>query len=192
VVRIELRLCVGEEVRPRKGIRARWRRGPRQSGKPFEVVPHNAMFHILGRNPPQAACLGRSNAANFGTCGKCISTNEYIKIVLVLSNIPTTLQVGIGRVDSEALQLGVDGGELLSQKKRLFVASRDSSTAVAIFVLTSAAESEFVHMFRADRRNDSVRKRSCFIRFCLINDMGDARPALTFARRLRCALCEAF
>jgi hypothetical protein len=25
VIRVELRLCVGEEVRPRKGIRARWR-----------------------------------------------------------------------------------------------------------------------------------------------------------------------
>ena len=80
------------------------------------VVPHNAMFHILGRNPPQAACLGRSNAANFGTCRKRVdSTNEYIKIVLILSNI----LVGIGRL--KALQLGVDGSELLSQKKGLLL-----------------------------------------------------------------------
>ena len=28
------------------------------------------MFRILGRNSPQAARLSRSNAANFGTCGK--------------------------------------------------------------------------------------------------------------------------
>jgi hypothetical protein len=78
------------------------------------------MFHILGRNPPQAACLSRSNAANFGTCGKRVdSTNEYIKIVLILSNIPTTVQVGIGRL--EALQLGVDGSELSSQKKGLLL-----------------------------------------------------------------------
>lgn len=78
------------------------------------------MFRILGRNPPQAACLGRSNAANFGTCRKSIdSTNEYIKIVLILSNVPTTVQVGIGRL--KALQLGVDGSKLLSQKKRLLL-----------------------------------------------------------------------
>lgn len=30
------------------------------------VIPHNAMFRILGRNPPQAACL----AANIGAGGK--------------------------------------------------------------------------------------------------------------------------
>jgi hypothetical protein len=78
------------------------------------------MFRILGRNPLQAACLGRSNAANFSTCGKRIdSTNEYIKIVLILSNNPTTVQVGICWL--EALQLGVDGGELLSQKKSLLL-----------------------------------------------------------------------
>jgi hypothetical protein len=78
------------------------------------------MFRILGRNPPQAACLGRSNAANFGTCGKRVdSTNEYIKVVLILSNIPTTVHVGIGWL--EALQLGVDGSELLSEKKRLLL-----------------------------------------------------------------------
>ncbi len=29
-------------------------------------------------------------------------------------------------------------------------------------------------------------------RFCLINDMGDACPALTFTRRLRSVLCEVF
>jgi hypothetical protein len=74
----------------------------------------------VGRNPPQTACLGRSDAANFGTCGKRVdSTNEYIKIVPILSNIPTAVQVGIGRL--EALQLGVDGSELLSQKKRLML-----------------------------------------------------------------------
>jgi hypothetical protein len=78
------------------------------------------MLRILGRNPPQAACLGRSNAANFGTCGKRVdSTNEYIKIVLILNNIPTPVQVGISRL--KALQLGVDGRELLSQKKRLLL-----------------------------------------------------------------------
>jgi hypothetical protein len=37
VVRIELQLCVGEEVGPREGIRARWQWGPRQSGKPFKL-----------------------------------------------------------------------------------------------------------------------------------------------------------
>jgi hypothetical protein len=78
------------------------------------------MFRVLGRNPPQATGLGRSNAANFGTRRKRIdSTNEYIKIVLVLSYIPTTVQVGIGWL--EALQLGVDGSELLPQKKRLLL-----------------------------------------------------------------------
>jgi len=78
------------------------------------------MFRILGRNPPQAACLGRSNAANFGTCRKRIDpTNEYIKIVLILNNIPTTVQVGIGWL--KALQLGVDGRELLSEKKCLLL-----------------------------------------------------------------------
>jgi len=78
------------------------------------------MFRILGRNPPQAACLGRGNAANFSTCGKRVdSTNEHIKIVLVLNNISTTVQVGIGWL--EALQLGIDGSELLSQKKGLLL-----------------------------------------------------------------------
>jgi hypothetical protein len=78
------------------------------------------MFRILGRDPPQAACLGRSNAANFGTCGKRVdSTNEHIKIILILSNIPTTMQVGIDWL--EALQLGIDGSKLLSQKKGLLL-----------------------------------------------------------------------
>jgi hypothetical protein len=78
------------------------------------------MFCILGRNPPQSACFSRSNATNFGTCGKCVdSTNEHIEIVLILRNTPTTVQVGIGRF--EALQLGVDDRELLSQKKGLLL-----------------------------------------------------------------------
>ena len=55
------------------------------------------MFHILGRNPSQAACLGRSNTANFSTCGKRVdSTNEYIKIVLITGDIPITVQIGFG------------------------------------------------------------------------------------------------
>lgn len=87
------------------------------------------MFRILVRNPPQATCLGRSNAANFGTHGKRVdSTNKYIKIVPILSNIPTSMQVGIGRL--EARQLGVDGTKLLSQKKPPF--EMDSTIAVAI------------------------------------------------------------
>jgi hypothetical protein len=78
------------------------------------------VFRILGRNPPQASCLSRSNPANFGTCRKRVySTNENIEIVLVLSNIPTTVHVGIGWL--KALQLGVDGSELLSQKKGLLL-----------------------------------------------------------------------
>ena len=79
------------------------------------MVPNNGTFCILGKNPPQAACLGRSRAANFSTCEKCVdSMNEHIKIVLVLilSCIPTTVQVGIGRL--KVLQLGVDGSNLLS------------------------------------------------------------------------------
>jgi hypothetical protein len=36
-----------------------------------------------------------------------------------LSNVPTTVQIGIGRL--EVLQLGVDGSELLSQKKCLLL-----------------------------------------------------------------------
>jgi hypothetical protein len=110
--------------------------GPRQSGKPFELsvvsetmdkerkrkyARSSSQRHVshLGRNPTQAVCLGRSNAANFGTCGKRVdSTNEHIKIVLILSSIPTTV-VGIGRL--ETLQLGVDGSELLSQKKCLLL-----------------------------------------------------------------------
>jgi len=38
--------------------------------------------------------------------------DEHIKIVLILSNIPTAVQLGIGRL--EVLQLGVDGSNLLS------------------------------------------------------------------------------
>jgi hypothetical protein len=73
------------------------------------TVPHNAVFRILGRNLPQAACLGQSNTTNLVTCGKCAdSTNEYIKIIPIPSSIPTTMKV----CRLEALQLG----ELLSQK----------------------------------------------------------------------------
>jgi hypothetical protein len=43
---------------------------------------------------------------------------------------------------------------------------------------------EFVRVFRADRRNDSIRKCSYLIWSCLINDMSDVRPALTSTRRL--------
>ena len=45
--------------------------------------------------------------------------NEYVKIVLILSNIPTTVQSGIGRL--EVLQLGVDDSKLLSQKECLLL-----------------------------------------------------------------------
>ena len=77
------------------------------------MVPNNAMFCILEKNPPQAVSLGRGRAANFGTCGKRVdSMNEHTKIVLILSNITTTVQVGIGRL--KVLQLGVDGSNLLS------------------------------------------------------------------------------
>ena len=72
MIRIELRLCVGEEV-GRKGIQARWWWDSRQGGEPFELsmvsdtirekgkkknngsthaVPHNAMFRNLRRNSP--------------------------------------------------------------------------------------------------------------------------------------------
>ena len=37
MVRIKLRLCVGEEVRPRKGVGARRWWSPRQSGEPFKL-----------------------------------------------------------------------------------------------------------------------------------------------------------
>jgi hypothetical protein len=87
----------------------------RKENASTHVIPHNPMFRILGRTASQAACLGRSNAANFGTCGMRInSTNKYIKIVLIISDIPTTVQIGIGRF--EALQLDADGNELSSQK----------------------------------------------------------------------------
>jgi hypothetical protein len=76
---------------------------------------------------------GRSYAANFGTWGKRVdSTREYIQIALIINDTPTTVEVGIGGL--EALQLGVDGSELAAGK----VPSRDSSTTMAIFVLTSA------------------------------------------------------
>ena len=32
----------------------------------MHVIPHNARFRILGRNPNHAACLSRNNAENFG------------------------------------------------------------------------------------------------------------------------------
>jgi hypothetical protein len=70
------------------------------------------MLRILGSNPPQAACLGRSNAVNVDTHGKDVdSTNESIKIVLILSNIPTTVEVSISWL--KALQLVT--GKLLRQ-----------------------------------------------------------------------------
>jgi hypothetical protein len=84
------------------------------------VISHNAMLRVLGRNPPESACLGRGNAAHFGARRESVdSTNEYIKVVLILSDTPTTVQVGTARL--EALQLGVDDRELLAQKKRLLL-----------------------------------------------------------------------
>ena len=73
--------------------------------------------------------LGRRNAANFGICGKRVdSTKEYIKIVLILSNIPPTEQVG-------SSWLGIDGSKLLSEKGPSAASriERDSSTAIATF-----------------------------------------------------------
>ena len=81
------------------------------------------MFHILGKNPPQAARLGLSNATNFGTCGKRIdSTNEYIEVALILGNIRTAVRIGIGGL--EALQLGVDGNKAVVTEKAPSVASK--------------------------------------------------------------------
>jgi len=60
----------------------------RKANGSTHIVPHNVMFRILRRDLLQAACLGRSNAANFGTCGKRVdSTNEYIKVVLIFSDL---------------------------------------------------------------------------------------------------------
>lgn len=65
------------------------------------------MFRVLGRNPLEAAGLGRGNAAHFSACGESVySTNECIEIILILSNIP--VQVCIAWL--ETLQFGVDGG----------------------------------------------------------------------------------
>jgi len=84
------------------------------------IVPHNAVFCVLKRNPPQATCLGGGNAAHFGAYRESVhSTNKCIEIVFILSDIPTTVQVSIGRL--EALQLGIDSSKLLSEEKRLLL-----------------------------------------------------------------------
>ena len=63
------------------------------------------------------------NATNFGTCGKRIdSTNEYIEVALILGNIPTTVQIGIGGL--EALRLGADGSKVVVTEKAPSVASK--------------------------------------------------------------------
>jgi hypothetical protein len=49
------------------------------------------MFRFLGRNLPQAACLGQSNVANLGSGRGVDSTKEHIKVVHILSNIPITV-----------------------------------------------------------------------------------------------------
>jgi hypothetical protein len=99
-------------------------------------VPHSGEESASDGVPQSKQC------GELRYCGKrADSTNEYIKIILILRNIPTTAQVGIGWL--KALQLGVDGRELLSQKSAFCCFERDS-TAVAIFVLTSAMESCFV------------------------------------------------
>jgi hypothetical protein len=78
------------------------------------------MFRVVERNPLEVACLGRDNTAHFGACGESVdSTNECIEVVLILSDTPSTVQVGICRL--KALQLGVDDRELLAQKKGLLL-----------------------------------------------------------------------
>jgi hypothetical protein len=71
------------------------------------------MFRVLRRNPPKAACLGRGNAAHFSAHRERIdSTNECIEVILILSDTPSTVQIGVAWL--EALQFGVDGSELLA------------------------------------------------------------------------------
>jgi len=77
-------------------------------------APHNAVFCVLGRDMPWTTCIGGGNVAHLGACRESVnSTNKWIEIVFILSDIPTTVQVSIGRL--EALQLGVDGSKLLSE-----------------------------------------------------------------------------
>ena len=49
---------------------------------------------------------------------RCLNERVH-QSVPILRDIPTSVQVGIGLL--EALRLGVDGGELLSQKTRLLL-----------------------------------------------------------------------
>ena len=80
---------------------------------------HNVMFHILGKNPPQTARLGRSNATNFGTCEKRIdSTNEYIEVALILGNIPTTVRIGIGGLEAHGKPLRQHMCDMLEKPRR--------------------------------------------------------------------------
>jgi len=149
VICIKLRLCVGQKVGPRKCVRARGRRDPWQRGDPLQlavgtkqkhapppgsvktrangekcagthIVPHNAMFRILRRDPLQASCLGRGHAAHFRAHRESIdSTNERIEIVLIIEAIPSTVQGNVARL--EALQLGIYCGELLAEEECLLL-----------------------------------------------------------------------
>jgi hypothetical protein len=102
------------------------------------------MFCILERNPPQAAFLSRSNSANFSTCGEYVdSTNEYIKIVLVLGNIPIQCRpvLASSRHCSSALM----AVSCRRRKSTLCCFKRDLFTVIPIFVLTLAMESSFMN-----------------------------------------------
>jgi hypothetical protein len=48
------------------------------------------MFRALGRNPPEAACLGRGNATHFSAYGESVdSTNDCIEVILIFSDAPS-------------------------------------------------------------------------------------------------------
>ena len=84
------------------------------------VCPYDAVLCILRRDALEAASLGGSGAAHFTARGERFdATNEQLDLILILCAISRAMEVCISWI--ETLQLGIDGGELLTQKESLLL-----------------------------------------------------------------------
>ena len=84
------------------------------------VGPYDAVLCILRRDALEAAGLGGSGAAHFTARGERIdATNEQLELILIFCTISRAMEIGISRL--ETLQLGIDGGELLTQEESLLL-----------------------------------------------------------------------
>jgi hypothetical protein len=84
------------------------------------VSPYDAVLCVLRRDALKPAGLGGSCAAHFTARRERIdATNEQLELILILRAVSCAMEVSISWI--ETLQLGVDGGELLTQEECLLL-----------------------------------------------------------------------